>query len=88
MSRLHEIKKGATPLTKAVPMPSASPRQGTRTTKTMAKTARACGHNHTPTEGWRARKQGEGGKDYGKRVKARFAESAKAQQKGDKVSTP
>ena len=33
-------------------------RTGQRTTKTRAKTARACGYNHTPTEGWRERSQG------------------------------
>jgi len=33
-------------------------RAGQRTTKTHAKTARACGYNYTPTSGWRVRSQG------------------------------
>jgi hypothetical protein len=35
-----------------------SVRSGTRKTRSLAKTARACGHDYTPTSGWRARSQG------------------------------
>jgi len=86
MSRLHEMKTGAVPPKLPVKM-EASPRRGTHT-KTIAKTARALGFNYTPTLGFRARKQGEGGKDYQKRVKARFQEDFEAKQKGDRVTTP
>ena len=85
MSRNHDIKLGAAPLTKASPKLADSPRKGTRTTKTMAKTARACGFNYTPTGSWRGRKQGEGGKDYGKRVQKAMLQTAKAHKKGDKA---
>jgi hypothetical protein len=35
-----------------------SGRAGTRKTRTLAKTARANGHDYTPTQGWRERSQG------------------------------
>lgn len=85
MSRLHEIMKGAPALTKAPPKMADSPRKGKHMTRGLAKTARALGFNYTPTAGWRARKQGEGGKDYGKRVRATMMKQAKAVAVGDKA---
>lgn len=41
-----------------------SPRKGTRRTRTMAKTARACGSNYTPTFFWGDRHLGEAGNAY------------------------
>lgn len=83
MSRLHEIMKGAPPMSKAAPKLADSPRKGNHKTRGLAKTARALGYNYTPTSGWRARKQGEGGKDYGKRVRATMMKQAKAAATGD-----
>ena len=84
MSQLHEMKTSPVAPT-LPPRMEASPRKGTHT-KTMAKTARACGSNYTPTKGWRDRKVGEGGKEYQKRVANRLKETIKANSKGDKVT--
>lgn len=58
MSRLHEMKVAANAGDHPqIPRGSESNRAGTRKTRTMAKTARACGFNYTPTTGWRERSQ-------------------------------
>lgn len=55
MSNLHEVKTNQREIVNTAGTPSA--RAGTRTTRTRAKTARALGHDFTPTQGWRERSQ-------------------------------
>lgn len=85
MSRLHEIKIAAIAGTKpAIQHSTASPRAGTRTTRTRAKTARALGHNYTPTQGWRDRSQGvEAGKQKRKNAIRDLKQQVKRIEKGD-----
>jgi len=82
MSQLHDMKTRGAPL-KERTVYEKSPRAGTHT-KTRAKTAKACGSNYTPVLGWRARKVGESGKAYGKRVKTGILDNIKAARRGDK----
>jgi hypothetical protein len=62
-----------------------SPRKGTRTSRTMRKTARACGHDYGDVRPWQVRNSGISGAKS-KKVKdlKKVAKAVKETMKGDK----